>query len=274
MDTLCTACNNPLFAQIDPDSDEEDQQQSSSATSPPTNIVPDDCVLHCGHHFHWDCLLESFDSTVCPACGTDLKTTSQDGQPQLLINLQNEGGLQNNYDILPTIKEEAYVRENPEERRPRAFLEYCRTGDVPAMMEMLRNGEDEYDYEEERKPHREGLYKASLAQDILVQHDALYHGWSPLHTAIFHKRQEVAWLLLLVASPLDSTRFPTEVLQEATSLGLDVSKTMIRFDIRKLYDAQGRSAEALASQVGGPWTAWVEQELLTPNSVWPSVRRQ
>jgi len=264
MDTLCAACTHPLFAQIDPDSDEEDQQQSSSATSDPTNIVPDDCVLHCGHHFHWDCLLESFDSTVCPACGTDLKTTSQDGQPQLLINLHNEGGLQNNHDILPAIKEEAYVRQFPKERRPRAFLEYCRTGDVPAMVEMLQDLQDEQD--------EDG--KIWEARDFLLYIDGLYHGWSPLHTAIIHKRQEVAWLLLLIGSSVDLNRFPAEVIQEALSLGVDVSSTLMSIDVRFMRDTQGRSVEELASQVGAPWTAWVEQGLLTPNYRWTEGNRR
>lgn len=255
MTTVCAACSNPLLVQIEPDSDEEDLQQSSSTNSSSANLVPDDCALGCGHHFHWDCIIESFESTACPACGTNLATTSQDGRPQLLIDLKNEGGLQHNHDILPTIREESYVRQHPDERKPRAFLEYCRTGDVPAMVEMLQDDDNEDEDEDEGG-------KRWRAPEIMLYQDGLNNGWSPLHTAISHKRQEVAWLLLLLGSSLDRSRFPTEVMQEGLALGLDMSVTLTEVDIRTIRDTQGTSAEQLASQVGEPWTAWLGQGLL------------
>lgn len=252
MSTPCAACDNPLLVQIEPDSDDEDFQQSSSQA--PASIVPDDCALRCGHHFHWDCLLESFISTLCPVCGTELASASANGQPQLLIDLKNEGGLQHNHDILPVIREETYVRQHPDERKPRAFLEFCRTGDVPAMVEMLQD-EDEYeDVDVEGKKWQPA--------EILLYRDDLNNGWSPLHTAVVHNNQEVVWLLLAVASSLDRSRFPAEAVQEAYTLGIDVAAPMTATDIRSLRDAQGLSAEDLAAQNTTTWGAWLGQGLL------------
>jgi len=173
----------------------------------------------------------------------------------LLIDLKNEGGLQHDHDILPVIREEAYVRQHPDERKPRAFLEYCRTGDVPAMVEMLQDEE----YEDDEEADGGKIWQAG---EIMLYQDSLNNGWSPLHTAIFHKRQEVVWLLLLLGSSLDRSHFPVEVIQEALSLGVDMSVTLSTIDVRTLKDAQGTSAEQFASQVGAPWIPWLGQGLL------------
>jgi len=260
--TVCKACSDPLVLRLSADSDDEDtEMQGGSSSRAPTHsadqTMPDDCHLHCGCHFHWDCLLENLKSTTCPACGTDLATTSPSGQTQLLCDLHNEGGLQKDHDVLPALREESYILAHPGERKPRAFLELCRNGDVPEIVELLRADDDEEDEEDE-----EEQTSPWNAQDILRYQDPNGTGFSGLHAAVVGQSPEVAWLLLLLASNLDMKHFPAEVMQEAVALGVEQPDMGGRQDIRSLRDAQGRSAEQLASEVGGPWTRWLGMGLL------------
>ena len=43
-------------------------------------------------------------------------------QPQVITRYHNEGGIQENLDILPLITEEAYLDANPAARPARAFM--------------------------------------------------------------------------------------------------------------------------------------------------------
>ena len=247
--TVCKACSDPLVLRLSADSDDEDtEMQGGSSSRAPTHsadqTMPDDCHLHCGCHFHWDCLLENFKSTSCPGCGTDLATTTSSGQTQLLCNLHNEGGLQRDHDVLPALREESYILAHPNERKPRAFLELCRNGDVPEIVELLQ-AEDEEDEDEEEES------TSWTAQDILRYQDPNGTGFSGLHAAVAGQSPEVAWLLLLLASQLDIKHFPAEVMQEAVALGVERPDMGGRQDIRRLRDAQGRSAEQLAAEVVG-----------------------
>ena len=79
---------------------------------------------------------------------------------------------------------------------------------------------------------------------------------SGLHAAVSGGSREVAWLLLLLASELDLMQFPPEVFQEASALGIMRGDTTGKTDIRSMRDAQGRSAEDLAQELGGVWHGW------------------
>lgn len=162
---------------------------------------------------------------------------------QVLCNLHNEGGLQENLDILPLLTEESYLRAYPEDRKARAFLEFCREGDLQAIVEMLQPDPDEEDTEE-----------GSI--DFLWYQDPIGDMQSGLHAAVAGGSREVAWLLLLMASNLDLMQFPPEVFQEASALGIMRGDMTGKPDIRSMRDAQGRTAEDLAQEVGVIWNGW------------------
>ena len=200
---------------------------------------------NCGCHFHWDCLLEAYQVTSCPNCQKELTSSSHEGVQQLLCNLNNEGGLQENLDILPLLTEESYLKAYPEDRKARAFLEFCREGDVQAIVGMLRPDSD--DDEGDEDDH--GI-------DFLWYQDPIGDMQSGLHAAVAGGSREVAWLLLLMASNLDMLQFPPEVFQEASALGIMRADTTGKTDIRSMKDAQGRTAEDLAEEIGGVWHGW------------------
>ena len=47
-DQVCEVCHEPLFIEIEPDSEVED-----SKTPAQVERVPDDVELSCGCHYHW-----------------------------------------------------------------------------------------------------------------------------------------------------------------------------------------------------------------------------
>ena len=180
----------------------------------------------------------------CPNCHKTLTSTSNEGVEQLLCNLRNEGGFQENLDILPLLTEESYLKAYPEDRKKRAFLEFCREGDVPAIVGMLQPDSDE---EDDAEPH---------SIDFLWYQDPIGDMQSGLHAAVAGGSREVAWLLLLMASNLDQLAFPAEVYQEAATLGVMRGDMTGKTDIRSMRDSQGRTAEDLAQEVGGVWHGW------------------
>ncbi|EON63802.1 hypothetical protein W97_03030 [Coniosporium apollinis CBS 100218] len=244
----CVACQQPLILEIDGSDDDEDVEVgglSSAPTPSATKTVPDDVGLACGCHFHWQCLLDAYTVTECPNCGTNLATPSPSGGEQVLCTLKNEGGLQENLDILPLLTEESYLRAYPEERKCRAFLEFCREGEVQAIVAMLQDDEDEEETMQEGEPI-----------DVLRYQDPIGDMQSGLHAAVAGGSREVAWLLLLLASELDLQQFPAPVFQEAGAMGLMREDQTGKVDIRSLKDAQGRTAEDLAAAMGGVWVGW------------------
>jgi hypothetical protein len=79
---------------------------------------------------------------------------------------------------------------------------------------------------------------------------------SGLHAAVHAQSREVAWLLLLLASNLPLLEFPAQVFQEAEAMGIMRGLTEDKVDIRSLRDANGRTAEDIAKEVGGVWIGW------------------
>lgn len=298
----CKACGAPLTVLIQhEDSEEHDGYlpDASSSASKQGVLVDDDVELQCGCHFHWwvdtsdlslhiyrlnqlidmvrgwefrICLLESYTITECPRCGKDLTTVSvtEHGSQQILCNIKNEGGYHAGVDILPLLTEECYLKTFPDERRARAFLDFCREGDIEAIVSLL--GDEDVDEEEdgegdgaveeceddgkaEEVDNDEEIKENRI--DVLRYQDASSSMVSALHVAVIHGRLEVAWLLLFLASSLPTSDFPMEVLQAAEQLQLSREEQSDKVDIRALKDEQGMTAADVATVFGGVWTDWL-----------------
>jgi hypothetical protein len=170
-----------------------------------------------------------------------------------LITLTNEGGTEKNFDILPHMKEEAYLASYPEARKARAFMQYCEEGDILSMISLL---DDEEDGTGEGEP-------SMSTDEILRYQDPLDGNKSALHVAVFENQEPVAWLLLYLASSLPTSMFPPQVVEEASARGLVRDEGLTaKADIRQLKDTDGETAEQRAEVVGGIWRPWVAKGLL------------
>ncbi|ETN39798.1 uncharacterized protein HMPREF1541_06024 [Cyphellophora europaea CBS 101466] len=250
-DQICASCHDTLWLEIEPDSDDEDSKAPAKSEA-----IPDDVELSCGCHYHWECFLEAYTITQCPNCSKDISSLSESGHQQVLCTIRNEGGIQEKFDILPSATEEAYLRAYPEERRAHAYLQFCREGDVDAIIHMIQDtDEDEDDADEVHdQPDTDFLTYTGTFEGI---------EGSGLHVAIRYGREDVAWLLLALASTLDWSQFPAQVLEAMTSLGLSREDRVKGIDIRNVNDSEGRSPKTLAEQLGGPWKAWIDSGRLT-----------
>jgi hypothetical protein len=173
--------------------------------------------------------------------------------------LNNEGGLQENLDILPLLTEESYLKAYPNERKCRAFLEFCREGDMQAVVGMItEDSDDEEEEDEDMGDDDNAGGKPVSIDDLLRYQDPIGEMQSGLHAAVQAQSREVAWLLLLLASNYPLMDFPPEVFQEAEALGIMRGLTEDKVDIRSLKDANGKTAEDLAKEIGGVWiTGWI-----------------
>ncbi|GAB1725077.1 hypothetical protein NU195Hw_g6799t1 [Hortaea werneckii] len=267
--SACAKCNQPLTVEIE-DVDDGQDVAMGSASQPQT--YPDDVHLPCNDHLHWECLLDSYEYSTCPACSKSIVSSPPSGssagaqqQERIIVNLHNEGGLQEGIDIMPILKEEGYLRAYPEERKSRAFLEFCREGDHRAIAELLLSCNDEADSEEEEDGQdQEGMDtdgdaagQPKSADEILRYQDPIGEMESGLHAAVANGHREVAWMLLLLASEYTELEFPALVFQEAAVLGVMREDQTGKVDIRSLRDAHGRTAEDLAKEAGTVWTGWI-----------------
>ncbi|KAI9877390.1 MAG: hypothetical protein M1830_004040 [Pleopsidium flavum] len=239
----CVACNEPLTLDVELDDKHEDEDEgvpmtASSGAAFETRTIPDDVELTCGCHFH-----------------CSLINSSTSGEQQLLCKLSNEGGVQENLDILPLLIEEAYLKTYPEERRCRAFLEFCREGDVEAIVNLLEDEDEDGDDDGEQLQTKD--------IDILRYQDAMGGMSSGLHLAVQAQNLEIVWMLLMLASNLDLKQFPSEAHQAAHRLGIMRKDQAGKMDIRFLRDAEGRKAEQLAASIGGIWNDWIRSALFT-----------
>lgn len=264
----CKVCDEPLLVPVDDSEDEGPSagaSSSSAAAAAAPQTVPDDLQLPCGCHYHWQCCLDQAShialNLTCPSCDAHLVTntagpsvtnpvfhTSQT-QPAIICRYESDGGVEDNYNILPTLTEEAYLESHPDERRPRAFLTMCGEGDVLGAVDLLKDaaadGED--------------------VRAIVLYRDSLASGKSALHLAVEKGQEEAVWLLLYLASPklpLDS--FPQEALAVAQSMGLDRMPPRGGEDIATLRDDGGASAEDYAREMAGIWDRLVAAGVLRP----------
>lgn len=260
--TTCAKCNGPLEIEIGL-SDESDMDTNGPSQDQATETVPDDVHLPCGCHFHWECLLDSYEVESCPVCSrsivSNLSSSSALENPtqQIIVDLTNEGGLQRQIDIFPIVKEESYLRAYPEERKCRAFLEFCREGDHRAIVDLLQNADLQQQDDDIDAINGDDASPQKTADEILRYQDPIGEMQSGLHAAAANGNREVAWLLLLLASSLPELEFPPLVFQEAASLGMMREEQDGKVDIRNLKDAHGRTAEDVAREFGVVWHGWI-----------------
>lgn len=262
--TTCAKCSQSLEVEISPDED-EDIEMDPSAQGNSTETIPDDVALPCGCHLHWECLLDSFELATCPSCSRNIISSPRSGSSsneaaqQIIVDMNNEGGLQEQIDIFPILKEESYLRAYPEERKSRAFLEFCREGDHRAIVDLLKScseapKDDDIDVDamngEDHMPRKS-------ADEVLRYQDPIGDMQSGLHAAAANGHREVAWLLLLLASNLPEMEIPALVFQEAATLGIMREEQEGLVDIRGLKDAHGRTAEDVAAEAGVVWNGWL-----------------
>lgn len=197
------------------------------------------------------CLLDVspaiMDKFSCPACNTSLhpagSSSSQSQQaPSLLTIYHNEGGIQQNLDILPLVKEEAYLDANPWARPARAFLTMCAEGDVTGIVELLDALRDDPD-EGDLSPN-----------DLLRYQDPLDNMKTGLHIAVEKEQEEAFWLLLWLASRIRTEIFPEEVSRAANVMGAG-RETAPGTDIRSLRDNNGSTAADIARRNPHKWAA-------------------
>ncbi|KAI1438490.1 hypothetical protein GGR50DRAFT_435265 [Xylaria sp. CBS 124048] len=257
---VCKTCEDPLVVEIEVEED--------SIAEPQT--VPDDLELICGCHFHWQCLLDQSSdvamSLKCPSCqvplaennagsssaSSSLPTTA--GTP-ILTRYVNEGGIQEGLDILPAIMEEAYLEANPQARPARAYHVMCSEGDVDGIVDLLQDIDGAGQDEETISPTQ-----------LLRYQDPLANMKSGLHLAVEGGHEEVVWLLLWVASLLETEAFPGSLRQIALAMGLQRPSMMLADDIRLLKDDRGRTAEVIAAERDGVWTTLLDLNLLRASS--------
>ena len=196
------------------------------------------------------CLLDESpkvaNTLACPSCNTLLAPQ----QPQILTQYHNEGGIQVDLDILPLIKEEAYLEANPAARPARAFMTMCGEGDVIGIVELLKAMDED--------PDEDDMSTA----DLLRYQDPLDGMKTGLHSAIEKSQQESVWLLLWLASNFPTSSFPDEVIQAAEGMGAG-RETAQGFDIRNLRDDQNRTAQDVAGTMGDMWAGLLVTGALT-----------
>ena len=261
--TTCAKCDKPLEVEIGLD-DDSDVEMGASFPGDATETSPDDVRLSCGCHFHWECLLDSYELAKCPNCSCDIISSPASGSStvgnnqQILVDLNNEGGFQEQIDIFPILKEESYLRAYPEERKCRAFLEFCREGDYRAIVDLLKGCTEQSGEESIAEQMNEGATDVNQNPDELLRYqDPIGEMASGLHAAAANGHREIAWLLLLLASEYPELEFPALVFQEAASLGMMREDQEGKVDIRSLKDAHGRTAEDIAKEVGVIWNGWI-----------------
>ena len=262
--TTCAKCTQPLEVEITPDEDDEDVEMDPSSQGNSTETIPDDVALPCGCHLHWECLLDSFELATCPSCSRNIissppsGSSSNEATQQIIVDMTNEGGLQEQIDIFPILNEESYLRAYPEERNCRAFLEFCREGDHLAIVDLLKSCSDAPENEDidvDTMNGEDGL-PSKTADEVLRYQDPIGDMQSGLHAAAANGHREVAWLLLLLASEFPETEIPALVFQEAATLGIMREEQDGLIDIRSLKDAHGRTAEDVAREAGVVWNGW------------------
>ncbi|KAH8820979.1 hypothetical protein F5884DRAFT_850226 [Xylogone sp. PMI_703] len=257
--SVCSICSQDLVVDLDP---QDFDEATSSAAGGSEAVVPDDVqILQCGCHFHWQCLLDESTKIIntfsCPACNTHILSSSSSAAQsldgiKLLTRYHNEGGIQENLDIMGFVREEAYLDANPWARPARAFLTMCVEGDVNGMVEQLKAMEED-PIEGDISP-----------TDLLRYQDDLDDMKTGLHMAIEKEQEEVVWLLLWLASNLSTEAFPDEVSHAANTMEIG-RETAHGTDIRSLRDSSGSTAADIAKRNGtNRWAGILAAGILEP----------
>lgn len=264
----CKVCDEPLVLEV------EDEEAGGVQT------FPDDLQLPCGCRFHWQCLMDQAAevamSLKCPACHSQLAANTAgpsvtnpflhaSAGARILTRYHNEGGLQEDLDILPEITEEAYLEANPEARPARALHVMCSEGDVGGIVELLRAVDRDQNAAAASSSSSAEENEPSLSPAQLMRYqDPLNNSKTGLHLAVENGQEEIVWLLLWLASPLSAEIFPPEAVNAAHAMGLQRPAATPADDIRLLQDNGGRTAESVAAEMDGIWNLIVEAGALRP----------
>jgi len=247
----CAHCSQPLVLSKQGDG------------SQPAQEIPDDLTLPCGCHLHWECLIEEAEevaiSLKCPVCQTYL-AANQPGPSatnavwpamqgvKVPVSYHSEGGVQEDYDILPDLTEEAYLVSHPEALDARAFLTMVQEGDVLGLMDLLSGA-----------PHEDGIDDSALSFNTLLRwQNPLGGNKGALHIAVEEDQEDTFYLLLFLASRLPESAFPRALLVSAQQSGITRPPVCPDPDIRSLRDANGETAEDYARRIGGSW-GWLAE---------------
>lgn len=133
------------------------------------------------------------------------------------------------------------------------------TGIVELLQNLSDTDADSDDEDAEREPVQPLTPAALLRyQDPL---DALN---GALHVAVRAQQIDVVWLLLWLASNVDTTAFPTQARAAAVQMAAPrgVADSAEDADIRTLKNEAGQTAGVLAESVGGIMAELVRAELL------------
>jgi hypothetical protein len=98
--------------------------------------------------------------------------------------------------------------------------------------------------------------------EILRYQDPLDGMKSALQVAVERSQEETVWLLLWLASSLDSRSFPSPLVQVAQSIGAGRQTAVVGVDIRSLIDEEGRTVEEIAGAMGGTWSSLLQAGVL------------
>ncbi|KAF4636995.1 hypothetical protein G7Y89_g1091 [Cudoniella acicularis] len=113
----------------------------------------------------------------------------------------------------------------------------CGEGDVTGLVELLNAIEEDRD-EEDMTP-----------AELVRYQDPLDNMKTGLHVAVEKNQQEVVWLLLWLASRIETHIFPGEVVHAAEELGA-TRETVEGVDIRSIRDERHQTAEDIARGMG------------------------
>lgn len=130
----------------------------------------------------------------------------------------------------------------------------CSEGDIGGIVELLQNisnQDDQYSEEQSMDP-----------VDILRYQDPLDGMKSGLHVAVEKNQMEVVWLLLWLASNMNSSSFPQQAVNVAQILGAERNIDWRGVDIRTLRNANGDTAGGVAERVGGSMAELVRAGIL------------
>lgn len=113
------------------------------------------------------------------------------------------------------------------------------------MLDMLL----EYDSDDEV----DGQQQTATDIEFLRYQDPLGRMHSALHAAIMNNNKFVAWHLLWLASSLDDSLFPADVVQRTQEKGISRGSVTSQTDIRSLINSEGMTATQLAKDKGELW---------------------
>lgn len=130
----------------------------------------------------------------------------------------------------------------------------CAEGDISGIVALFKNlsSGDEMDDDEEDDENEAG---SMTPNEIVRWQDPLDGGKTGLHVALEKGQEEVVWLLLWLASGLETDVFPEVVRESAKTMEADRDLTGVGQDIRGLVDEAGRTSEDVAREMGSTWAS-------------------